>query len=158
MSLHGIHSTTMQTRIIEHRSILDEAMCRSARGTDGWHNPPWNRIPQTFKRFSSCGGFPAGSLQWEGLKKTGKLPHLARWYDHMGGIPVLQQLAERYYPKRNNAAKKRVADAIKEAKAKEGPAVRHTGKARFQCHFFSPQAVGALPNPRSGNRGMECCP
>jgi hypothetical protein len=70
----------------------------------------------------------AGSLQWEGLKKAGKLPHLSRWYDHLASIPQLQQLAEKYYPKRNNAAKKRVADSIKESKSnKDAPTTRHTG-------------------------------
>ena len=94
------------------------------------------------------GGFSAGSLQWEGLKKTGKLPHLARWYDHVGGIPILQQLAEQYYPKRNNAAKKRVADAIKEAKLKEGPAVRHTGKADpYPAENLDPPSTLPPPPP-----------
>ena len=99
------------------------------------------------------GGFSAGSLQWEGLKKTGKLPHLARWYDHVGGIPILQQLAEQYYPKRNNAAKKRVADAIKEAKLKEGPAVRHTGKTYPHTPPLAPR-----PPPPQGGQTKETPP
>jgi len=61
----------------------------------------------------------------------------------MASIPQLQELAEKYYPKRNNAAKKRVADAIIEAKSKGGPATRHTGT----------QYPAIPPLPR--NVGME---
>lgn len=55
--------------------------------------------------------------------------HLKRWYEHMSSLPELQALADEYYPKRNNAAKKKVAEAIKEAKSnKETANTRHTGK------------------------------
>lgn len=79
----------------------------------------------------------AGSLQWEGLKKGGAFPHLKRWYEFTSAVPELQALAEIYYPKRNNAAKRKVAEAIKEAKAhKETANQRHTGTVqsnRFVC-------------------------
>ena len=70
-----------------------------------------------------------GSLQWEGMKKSGAYPHLIRWYEHMSSISELRAIAEEYYPKRNNMAKKKVAEAIKEAKSnKETANTRHTGK------------------------------
>ncbi len=70
----------------------------------------------------------AGSLQWEGLKKGGTYPHLRRWYEFISALPELQALAEEYYPKKNNAAKRKVAEAIKEAKSnKETANQRHTG-------------------------------
>ena len=58
----------------------------------------------------------------------GKFPHLDRWFNHIGSVPVLQDLLEKYNPKRNNARKKQVAETIKERKADPKTAsVRHTG-------------------------------
>lgn len=70
----------------------------------------------------------SGALQWEGLKKTGSFPHLDRWYNHIGSIPALRDIQEKYYPKRNNVRKRQIADTIKEKKADPKTAsARHTG-------------------------------
>ncbi len=47
----------------------------------------------------------ANLLQWEKLRKTGALPHLARWYDYVMTDPVLQSVAEQHGPKKPTTRK-----------------------------------------------------
>ena len=50
----------------------------------------------------------ANLLQWEKLRKTGALPHLARWYDYVMTDPVLQSVAEQHGPKKPTTRKEYV--------------------------------------------------
>ena len=50
----------------------------------------------------------ANLLQWEKLRKTGALPHLARWYDYVMTDPVLQSVAEQHGPKKPSTRKEYV--------------------------------------------------
>ena len=65
-----------------------------------------------------------GSLQWDGIRKSGSFSHLARWYDHLSTIPQLAAVAEQYGPKRRQSARadssKDAAKAGKEKGSKEG--------------------------------------
>lgn len=50
----------------------------------------------------------ANLLQWEKLRKTGALPHLARWYDFVMTDPVLKSVAEQHGPKKPTTRKEYV--------------------------------------------------
>lgn len=50
----------------------------------------------------------ANLLQWEKLRKTGALPHLARWYDYVMTDPVLTSVAEQHGPKKPTTRKEYV--------------------------------------------------
>ncbi|KAL3146233.1 hypothetical protein ABBQ32_002935 [Trebouxia sp. C0010 RCD-2024] len=52
------------------------------------------------------------SLQWEKIRKSGKLPHLTRWYDFLSQTSPLKGLLERHAPKKSAAAER-----VKEAAA-----------------------------------------
>ena len=49
-------------------------------------------------------------LQWEKLRKTGALPHLARWYDFVMTDPDLQSVAEQHGPKKPTTRKEYVKE------------------------------------------------
>ena len=40
----------------------------------------------------------AATLQWGRLRKAGKLPHLARWFDTLAAVPELAAVTERHGP------------------------------------------------------------
>ena len=52
----------------------------------------------------------ANLLQWEKLRKTGALPHLARWYDYIMTDPALQSIAEQHGPKKPTTRKEYVKE------------------------------------------------
>ena len=49
-------------------------------------------------------------LQWEKLRKTGALPHLARWYDYVMTDPDLQSVAVQHGPKKPTTRKEYVKE------------------------------------------------
>ena len=59
--------------------------------------------------------FPAASLQWEKIRKSGKLPHLTRWFDFLSQTSPLKGLLEKHAPKKSAAAE-RVKEAAAAAK------------------------------------------
>ena len=63
-------------------------------------------VPRPFSE--SLRAHAANLLQWEKLRKTGALPHLARWYDYVMTDPVLNSVAERYGPKKPTTRKEYV--------------------------------------------------
>lgn len=52
----------------------------------------------------------ANLLQWEKLRKTGALPHLARWYDYVMTDPALQSVAEQHGPRKPTTRKEYVKE------------------------------------------------
>ena len=64
-------------------------------------------------------------MQWDGLKKAGKLPHAVRWYDHVSGVPELKALAEKYHPKRRSAVAKEGKEASKKGAGNTGTLLQH---------------------------------
>ena len=57
----------------------------------------------------------AASLQWEKIRKSGKLPHLTRWYEFLSQTSPLKELLEAHGPKKSAAAER-----VKEATANKG--------------------------------------
>ncbi|DBA68340.1 TPA: hypothetical protein ACH3X2_013650 [Trebouxia sp. C0005] len=55
------------------------------------------------------------SLQWEKIRKSGKLPHLTRWYNFLSQTSPLKELLEANAPKKSAAAER-----VKEAAAHKG--------------------------------------
>jgi hypothetical protein len=52
----------------------------------------------------------ANLLQWEKLRKTGAMPHLARWYDYVMTDTALQSVAEQHGPKKPTTRKEYVKE------------------------------------------------
>ncbi len=67
---------------------------------------------------------PTASLQWEKIRKSGKLPHLTRWYDFLSQTSPLKELLEANAPKKLAAAER-----VKEAAANKGSSKGAAGTA-----------------------------
>ena len=69
---------------------------------------------------------PAASLQWEKIRKSGKLPHLTRWYNFLCQTSPLKDVLEANAPKKSAAAER-----VKEAAANKGSSKGAAGTAPF---------------------------
>lgn len=88
----------------------------------------------TSKQTASCGTSTqshlllTASLQWEKIRKSGKLPHLTRWYEFLSQTSPLKELLEAHAPKKSAAAER-----VKEATANKGSSKTVAGMT-LECH------------------------
>ena len=69
--------------------------------------------------------FAGNLLQWEKLRKTGALPHLARWYDFVMTDPDLQSVAEQHGPKKPTTRKEYVKEVAAAGMGGGGETLMH---------------------------------
>ena len=92
----------------------------------------------------------AASLQWEKIRKSGKLPHLSRWYEFLAQTSPLKEVAEAHAPKKSAAAERVAAakDTFSKGSAKAAAGtclIVHVGFHQLSKRLEAVQAASKQP-------------